>query len=59
MLAFVLSGGGNRGALQVGALQVLLEAGIQPDVLVGTSVGAVNALFLACDPTPQGGLSPG
>lgn len=54
MRAFVLSGGGNRGALQVGALQVLLEAGIRPDMLVGTSVGAVNALFLACDPTPRG-----
>ncbi len=54
MLAFVLSGGGNRGALQVGALQVLLEAGIKPDLVVGTSVGAVNALFLACDPTPRG-----
>lgn len=54
MLAFVLSGGGNRGALQVGALQVLLEAGIRPDMVVGTSVGAVNACFLANDPTPRG-----
>jgi NTE family protein len=50
-VAFVLSGGGNYGALQVGALQVLLEAGIQPDLLVGTSVGALNAVFLATDPT--------
>nr|WP_290665725.1 patatin-like phospholipase family protein [Ardenticatena sp.] len=54
MLAFVLSGGGNRGALQVGALQILLEAGIVPDMVVGTSVGAVNAAFLAVDPTPRG-----
>lgn len=54
MLAFVLSGGGNRGALQVGALQVLLEAGIRPDMLVGTSVGSVNAAFLACTPTRHG-----
>lgn len=54
MLAFVLSGGGNRGALQVGALQVLLEAGIRPDMVVGTSVGAVNACFVAHDPTPRG-----
>lgn len=54
MLAFVLSGGGNRGALQVGALQVLLEAGIRPDMVVGTSVGAVNACFIANDPTPRG-----
>jgi len=54
MIAFVLSGGGNRGALQVGALQVLLEAGIRPEMLVGTSAGALNAAFLAVDPTPAG-----
>lgn len=46
-LAFVLGGGGARGALQVGALRVLQEAGIQPDMLVGTSIGAVNAAMLA------------
>jgi len=51
MIAFVLSGGGNRGPLEVGALQVLLERGIQPDMLVGTSVGAINAAFLALDPS--------
>ena len=39
-LAFVLSGGGARGALQVGALRALAEAGVQPDLLVGTSAGA-------------------
>ena len=54
MIAFVLSGGGNRGALQVGALQVLLEAGIRPEMLVGASAGALNAAFLATDPTPAG-----
>ncbi len=46
-LTFVLSGGGARGALQVGALSALLEAGYQPDMLVGVSIGAVNAAFLA------------
>lgn len=46
-LAFVLSGGGARGAFQVGALQALLEAGYKPDLLVGTSVGAINATYLA------------
>lgn len=46
-LAFALGGGGARGALQVGALRALLEAQIQPDLLVGTSIGAVNAVFLA------------
>lgn len=45
--AFVLSGGGARGALQVGALRALLEAGIYPDLLVGTSIGALNAAALA------------
>jgi NTE family protein len=46
-LAIVLGGGGARGALQVGALRALLEAGIKPDILVGTSIGAANASFLA------------
>jgi NTE family protein len=46
-LAFVLSGGGARGAFQVGALKALLEAGYKPDLLVGTSVGAINATYLA------------
>jgi NTE family protein len=46
-LAFVLGGGGARGALQVGALRALNESGYQPDLMVGTSVGAVNAAFLA------------
>lgn len=46
-LAFVLGGGGARGALQVGALRALLEEGITPDLLVGTSIGAVNATYLA------------
>jgi NTE family protein len=46
MIAFVLSGGGNRGPLQVGALRALLEDGIEPDFIVGTSAGAINAAFL-------------
>lgn len=46
-LAFVLGGGGARGALQVGALRALLEAGYQPDLLVGTSAGAINATYIA------------
>ena len=54
MIAFVLSGGGNRGALEVGALQVLLERGVHPDMLVGASAGALNAAFLASTPTPVG-----
>jgi NTE family protein len=49
-VAFVLSGGGNLGAAQVGGLLALLEAGIRPDVVVGCSVGALNGTFLAADP---------
>jgi NTE family protein len=49
--AFVLSGGGARGALQVGALRALLEHGERPDVVIGTSVGAWNGAWLAMGPT--------
>lgn len=48
---FVLSGGGSRGAAQIGMLRALLGAGIAPDVVVGASVGAINACTLATDPT--------
>ena len=50
--AVVFSGGGSLGAAQVGALQALFEAGIQPDIVVGCSVGALNAAYVAVDPTP-------
>jgi len=46
-LAFVLSGGGPRGAMQVGALRALMEADIIPDLVVGTSIGAINGAYLA------------
>lgn len=52
-IAFVLSGGGNFGALQAGALEFLLGSGIFPDLVVGTSAGALNAVFLAIDPSPD------
>src|SRR5258708_1311065 len=47
MTAFVLSGGASLGALQVGMLEALYERGIVPAVLVATSVGALNAAFIA------------
>ena len=53
-IAFVLSGGGVLGAAQVGQLQALTEAGIIPDVVVATSVGALNGAAIAADPTPEG-----
>ncbi len=46
-LVFALSGGGARGALQVGALYALLEYGFHPDLLIGVSIGAANAAHLA------------
>src|SRR4051812_38106872 len=45
--AFVLSGGGSLGAVQVGMLQALTERQVTPDLLVGTSAGALNAAFVA------------
>jgi len=53
-VAFVLSGGGNRGALEVGVLLALLEHKIRPRILVGTSVGAINAAAMAMNPTLEG-----
>jgi len=49
-VAFVLSGGSSLGASQAGMLQALYEHGIRPDLLVGTSVGAINAAFIASRP---------
>jgi NTE family protein len=48
--AFVLGGGGVLGAHEVGMLRALSEAGIRPDLVVGTSVGAINGAFVAADP---------
>ena len=51
-VAFVLGGGGLLGAHEVGMLRALLEAGVTPDLIVGTSVGAINGVVVAEDPTP-------
>lgn len=45
-IAFVFSGGCSLGALQVGMLRAVHEARIEPDLLVGTSAGALNAAFI-------------
>lgn len=45
--ALVLSGGGNLGAAQAGMLMALEDAGIWPDLIVGTSVGALNGAWIA------------
>jgi NTE family protein len=49
--AFVLGGGGVLGAVEVGMLRALLERGIVPDLVLGTSVGALNGALVARDPT--------
>jgi len=51
-IAFVLGGGGPLGANEVGMLRALLEEGVRPDLVVGTSVGAINGAAIAFDPTP-------
>ncbi|WP_347977512.1 patatin-like phospholipase family protein [Microbacterium sp. ProA8] len=51
-VAFVLGGGGVRGAVEIGMLRALLESGIRPDLVVGTSIGAINGALVASDPTP-------
>jgi NTE family protein len=52
--AFVFAGGGSLGAVEVGMLEALLAAGVRADLTVGSSVGAVNALYFAADPSPDG-----
>ena len=49
-MAFVLSGGASLGAIQVGMLRALYERGIAPDLIVGTSAGALNGAYIASRP---------
>ena len=54
-MAFVLGGGGGPlGAHEVGMLRALIERGIAPDLVLGTSIGAVNGVAVAADPTMAG-----
>ena len=48
-VALVLSGGSSLGSIQAGMLLALVEAGIVPDFIVGTSVGALNGAYMAAD----------
>jgi NTE family protein len=52
--AFVLAGGGTRGAVQVGMLEELITRGIQADRVYGASVGAINGASYAGNPTLEG-----
>ncbi len=51
--AFVLAGGATRGASQVGMLRALIERGIRADLVVGTSIGALNGACYAESPTVE------
>jgi NTE family protein len=53
-IVLVLQGGGALGAYQVGVYQALAEAGIAPDWVVGTSIGAINAALIAGGPAGEG-----
>ena len=57
--ALVLAGGGSLGAVQVGMLRALLECSVEPDMVVGSSVGAINAAYFAGDPTLEGSIQVG
>jgi NTE family protein len=52
--AFVLGGGGRLGAAEVGMLRALADAGVRPDLVLGTSIGAVNGVAIAADPGADG-----
>ena len=49
-VGFVLGGGGSLGAIQAGMLRAVAEQRIIPDLIVGTSVGALNGAVVALDP---------
>jgi NTE family protein len=52
--AFVLGGGGKWGAVEVGMLRALNEAGVAPDLVLGTSIGAFNGSVIADRPGEDG-----
>ncbi|MEO8384778.1 MAG: patatin-like phospholipase family protein [Betaproteobacteria bacterium] len=54
LTAFVLAGGGSFGAVQVGMLRALVACGVASDLVVGSSVGAINGAFFAGAPNADG-----
>jgi predicted acylesterase/phospholipase RssA len=52
--AIVLGGGGLLGAAEVGMLAALVDSGVRPDLIVGTSIGAINGAAIAADPSAAG-----
>ena len=53
-VAFVLGGGGRLGAAEVGMLAALTTAGVRPDMVLGTSIGAINGALYAASPDAAG-----
>jgi NTE family protein len=56
--AFVFAGGGSLGAVQVGILHELMHAGVSADLVLGSSVGAMNAAYFADSPHVAGVSKP-
>ena len=54
LTSFVLGGGGLLGSAEVGMLRALLEAEIRPELILGSSVGALNGALIAANPTTEG-----
>jgi NTE family protein len=57
LIGLVLAGGGAKGAYQVGALTYLAELGLQPHIIAGTSIGALNGAVLASYPSLKQGVN--
>ncbi len=53
-VAIVFQGGSSLAAVPVGTLRALTDAGIRPDIVVGSSTGAINAVAFAQNPTHAG-----
>ncbi|GAA4404268.1 patatin-like phospholipase family protein [Fodinibacter luteus] len=54
LTAYVLGGGGVLGSTEVGMVRALAEHGVRPDLVLGTSIGALNGAFVAADPGVEG-----
>src|ERR687892_388193 len=52
-IVLVLQGGGALGAYQAGVYHALHEHGIEPDWIIGTSIGAINASLIGGNPTAE------
>ncbi len=52
-IVLVLQGGGALGAYQVGVYQAMHEAGVEPDWVIGTSIGAINASLIVGNPVER------